>query len=79
MAFAATWMDIEIIMLSEISQDSERQTSYAITSMWDLKKGYNELLCRTETDSDFEKLMVTKGEARGMGWGLGSKCCKIRL
>ena len=33
--FAATWMDLEIIILGEISQ---RQISYDITSMWNLKK-----------------------------------------
>ena len=33
MAFAATWMDLEIIMLNEV-----RQTSYAITYMWNLIK-----------------------------------------
>ena len=34
---------------------------YAITYTWNLKKRYNEFLCKIETDSDFEKLMVTKG------------------
>ena len=46
------------------------------------KKGYNELLCRTDTVSqDFEKLMVTKGDRLGEGgWAghLGLKC-KIGL
>ena len=37
-AFLATWMDLETIMQSEVS---ERQTSYDITYMWNLKKkGY---------------------------------------
>ena len=35
MPFALTWMDLEIIRLSEVSQ---RQISYDITSMWNLKK-----------------------------------------
>ena len=35
MPFAATWMDLEIIILSEVSQ---RQISYDITYMWNLKK-----------------------------------------
>ena len=48
MAFAATWMDLEIIMQSEVRQT---QTSHASTSMWNLKKWYNKLLCRTNTDS----------------------------
>ena len=37
MSFAATWMDLEIIILSEISQtekDKYRMTSF----MWNLKK-----------------------------------------
>ena len=35
MPFAATWMDLEVIILSEVSQ---RQISYDITYMWNLKK-----------------------------------------
>ena len=59
MAFAASGMDLEIIMLSQ--SDSEIPISNAITYMWNLKKGHSELLCRTDTDSqNFEKLMVSK-------------------
>ena len=35
MPFVATWMDLEIIILSEVSQ---RQISYDIAYMWNLKK-----------------------------------------
>ena len=45
---------------------------HAITFMWNLKNNNkNELMCRTETDSDFEnKLRLSKGT--GGGWdGLG--------
>ena len=38
--------------------------------MQNLKKGYNELLCRTYTDSDFVKLMVTKGDRLRDGMGI---------
>ena len=31
MSFAATWMDLEIAILSEISQKEERQIPYDIT------------------------------------------------
>ena len=59
MTFAASGMDLEIIMLSQ--SDSEIPISNAITYMWNLKKGHSELLCRTDTDSqNFEKLMVSK-------------------
>ena len=49
MPFAATWMDLEMIMLSEVR---ERQISYNITYMWNLKKNdINELICKIDTDS----------------------------
>ena len=38
MPFAATWMELEIIMLSKVKSDRERQISYDITYMWNLKK-----------------------------------------
>ena len=46
-AFAVTRMNLEITMLNEVS---ETPMLYAITYMWNLKKGYNKLLCRTDTD-----------------------------
>ena len=36
---AATWMNLEIVILSEITQDRERQI-YDITYMWNLKNWY---------------------------------------
>ena len=48
--FAATWMDLEIIILSEVSE--RRQISYDITQVWNLKKNdTNELIYETEMDS----------------------------
>ena len=49
MPFAATWMDLEIIILSEVSQ-TEKDKSH-ITYMWNLKYDRNELMYKTETDS----------------------------
>ena len=46
---AATWMDLEIVILNEVSK---RQISYDIASMWNLKKKVtNELIYKTEIDS----------------------------
>ena len=39
--FSATWMDLEGIMLIEMS-DRERQILYVITYMWNLKNKTNE-------------------------------------
>ena len=48
MPFATTWMQLEITILSEISQ---KETPYGITYMWNLKYGTSEPICKTETDS----------------------------
>ena len=57
-------MDLEIIILSEVR---ERQISYYITYMENLKNNdTEELNFKTETDAQTEKkLMVTKGEREG--------------
>ena len=41
MPFAATWMQLEIIILSEMSE-RVRQIPYDITFMWNLKYGTND-------------------------------------
>ena len=49
MPFSTTWMDLEIFILK---LDGKRQPLYDITYMWNLKeKGTNELIFKTETDS----------------------------
>ena len=50
MPFAATWMDLEIIILSEVSQ-KQRQIPHDITYMWNLKYDTNEHIYKTKTDS----------------------------
>ena len=40
--------------------DNETPTSNAITYRWNLKKGHDELLCRTDTDSQTLKNMIFK-------------------
>ena len=51
MPFAATWMDLEIIILSEVKSDRGRQIPYDITYMWNLKCDTNEPTYKAETDS----------------------------
>ena len=59
---AATWMDLEIIILSEVSQ-SEKDKYHDITYMWNLKNDTNELIYNTEIDSQTWKtnLWLLKG------------------
>ena len=54
MPFAATWMNLEIIILSEVSQ-RERQVSHDITYMWNLKNNTNEIIYKTEVESWIQK------------------------
>ena len=50
MSFAATWMDLEMIILSK--SDRERQISFDITYILNLKKkGTNRFISKTEIDS----------------------------
>ena len=61
---------------------NETSATYAITYMWNLNKGYNELLSRTDTDSEtLKNLGFPKETGGGKGWaeGMGWKCCKIVL
>ena len=51
MPFAAMWMGLDMITLSEVSQTGERQISYDITYMWDLKKNTNQIIYKTEIES----------------------------
>ena len=75
LAFLATWMDLEIIMLSEVSH-TMRHTNIKCFH-WHVESEK-----RTDWTSlqnrywltDFEKLLVSKGdslEGRGMPWGFG--------
>ena len=63
MPFAATWMDLEIIRLSESSQ-TEKDKYHDTASMWNLKYDTNELVYKMRIWlMDIEnQFMVTKGE-----------------
>ena len=81
MAFLATWMDLEIIMLSEVSQTMRHQ--HQMLYMWNLKKGHNKLLCRTDIDSQtLKNLRFPKETVWGPGgcaWAVGWKSCDTGL
>ena len=51
LAFLATWMDLEIIMLSEVSQTMRHQHQMLSLTCGIRKKSTDELLFRTDTDS----------------------------
>ena len=50
MPFAATRMDLEMIILREVSQ-TKKDKYYMISFMWNLKNNTNELIYKTDIDS----------------------------
>ena len=51
MPFAATWMDLEIVILSEVSQIEKDKYHMISLICGILKNDTNELIYKTETDS----------------------------
>ena len=70
MPFVATWVDLEMIILSEIGQTEKgKYIILFICALWK-KKDTNELISKTERDSQTQKtnLPLPKGK---QGWGEG--------
>ena len=62
MPFAATWMNLEVIIISK----SEKNKQHDITYMQNLKNDTNELIYKTEIHSQTEnKFMLTIRDNRG--------------
>ena len=54
-SFSATWIDLEIIILSKIKSERERQVSDDITYMWNLKKKKDTIKLIYKIDSQTSK------------------------
>ena len=64
-----------------IKSKRERQTSYGITYLWNLKYNAHELIYQTETDKDIENRLVdaqrSGGNGEGKVEGFGMSRCKL--
>ena len=70
MPFAAIWLDLEIIILSDVKSHRERQLLYDIIYMQNLTKKMiqvNLFTRQKQTHRLTKQTMATRGE----GWGLG--------
>ena len=65
MQLAATWMDLEIVILSEVSQ-TEKDKYHMISLICGIyKKGTNELMYKTETELQMQKSNLWLPGVRG--------------
>ena len=65
--FAETWTDLEIIILSKVSQIVKNRHHLDIIHMWNLRKNItNELIWRIETNSQTRN--QTYASQRGQVW-----------
>ena len=63
MPFAATWMQLAILILSEVKSERERRIPYDTTYMWNLKYGTMSLSTKQkQTHGHRELILVAKGE-----------------
>ena len=72
---AATWVDLETVMLGEISQrekDKYHMISYDITYMWNVKKNSTKsLIYKTEIESQVQKTNIwLPGRREGINWAI---------
>ena len=66
MTFAATWVDLEISILSEVRQ----RKTYDITYMWNIKYHTNQHIYETKRDSQTLKTNLSLLNVMGKGqWG----------
>ena len=67
--FAATWMDLEIVILSEVSQTEKDKHRMIPLICGILKNGTNKLIYKTEIESQMQKtsLWLPGGKAGWLG------------
>ena len=50
-SFVVTWMDLETIVQSEVSQKEKNQILYNNAYMWNVENGTDEPVCRAEAET----------------------------
>ena len=66
MLFAATWMQLEILIPSEVSQ-KEEDKYHMVSLMWTLKYSTNEPIYKTDSQTYRTDLWLPRGREEGLG------------
>ena len=79
MPFAATWMELETLILSEVSQKEKDKHHMIITHIWQLVHSTNEPFHRKENHGLGEETFSCQGGEgwSGMDWEFGVNRCKL--
>jgi len=78
MPFAATEMERETLLLSEVKSKRERHILYDITYIWNLIYGANEPFCTKKIMDWRIDLWLPRGSGEsGIDWELGVNRCKF--
>ena len=67
MSFAATWMNPEIVIMSDLSQTEKDKYRMIVLVCRILKNGTNELIYKMSIESQMQKTNLWL--PKGMGWG----------
>ena len=78
MPFAATWMELETLILNEVKSERERKIPHDITYIQNLIYGTNEPFHRRENHGHGEQTCGCQGGRgrSGMDWEFGANRCK---
>ena len=71
MPLAVTWVNLEIIIRSDVSHKEKRQVPHDISYMWSLKYNTKEQICKAEKVSQIQSTdlwLPALGVGRGMDW-----------
>ena len=68
MPFAATCMDLEIVIQSEVRQILQRQILHRIAYMWIQKNSTDELIRKAEIESQMQKRNLRLPTEKVKGW-----------
>ena len=81
MQLAATWKQLETLVLSEVSQKEKDKQPYDIIYIWNLIYGTNEPFHRKENHGPEEQTCGCQGAGGGSGmdWKLGVNRCRLLL